>query len=396
MRILIANKFYYERGGDCIYSMNLEKLLKDQGHEVAFFSMEYPLNVPSDRASSFASRVDFADRTMSGRFRAFIRVFGRGDIRNRFSSLLQAFKPDVVHLNNIHSYLSPVLAVIAREAGVRVVWTLHDFKLLCPSYLCLRNGNPCEACFTRPHRVVTHRCMKGSRLASVLAYLESRYWDRAKLERYTDLFICPSAFMYRKMLQVGYPASSLRVLPNFCGTLSNNPLPPVKERQPYYCYVGRLSDEKGIEPLLQAAVGLPYPLVVAGGGEAESRLRAQYHGDKIRFVGKLSQTEVTELLRNATCSVIPSICYENNPLALLESLCCGTPVLGADIGGIGELITPRNGMTYRGGDRALLMNKIEAMFQAAFDYGQIQKEAQALYSPAHYYNMLMSCYAARE
>ena len=140
MKILLANKFYYRRGGDCIYMLNLEKLLKAHGHEVAVFAMDYPENLDTPWKKYFPKNMS--------KLMAFTRPFGSHEVKSTFKKLLDDFKPDVVHLNNVHTQLSPVMAELAHQRGIKVVWTLHDYKLLCPRYDCLKNGNTiCETCF---------------------------------------------------------------------------------------------------------------------------------------------------------------------------------------------------------------------------------------------------------
>ena len=141
MKILLANKFYYRRGGDCVHTLNLEQLLKAHGHEVAVFAMDYPENLETQWSKYFPSEVKF--KLGTGMIEALMRPFGTREVQRKFNALLDDFHPDVVHLNNIHSQLSPVIAEMAHERGIKVVWTLHDYKLLCPRYDCLRNGyNP--------------------------------------------------------------------------------------------------------------------------------------------------------------------------------------------------------------------------------------------------------------
>ena len=123
MNILIANKFYYNRGGDCIASIALEQLLKAKGHRVAFFSMQHPQNFPSEWSEFFPSNVDFQAGGISSKLKAAGRIFGAGEVRSRFLKLLDRFKPDVLHLNNIHSQLSPVIGELAHQKGIKVVWT---------------------------------------------------------------------------------------------------------------------------------------------------------------------------------------------------------------------------------------------------------------------------------
>ena len=148
MKILLANKFYYRRGGDCIYMLNLEQMLKAHGHEVAVFAQQFPENIETPWSKYFPSQ-------MTG-LKAFKRPFGDGETKRKFTQLLDDFKPDVVHLNNIHTQLSPVIAEIAHKKGVRVVWTLHDYKLLCPRYDCMRGSDNCELCFSLTDNSLSH------------------------------------------------------------------------------------------------------------------------------------------------------------------------------------------------------------------------------------------------
>ena len=143
---------------------------------------------------------------MSKQWQALKRTLGMGDVKDSFNAVLDDFKPDVVHLHNIHSYLSPVVGELAHQRGIRVVWTLHDYKLLCPRYDCLLGGKPCEKCFTgAKHNVLLRKCMKGSLPASGVAWFEALKWNRHQLEKNTDVFLCPSEFMAKKMVAGGLP-----------------------------------------------------------------------------------------------------------------------------------------------------------------------------------------------
>ena len=176
------------------------------------FAMEYPDNLPARYSEQFASEVAFGGG-VGNLLHALGRTLGMGDVRSRFEAVLDDFKPDVVHLHNIHSYLSPVVGELARKRGIRVVWTLHDYKLLCPRYDCLLDGKPCELCYKGAKRnVLLHRCMKGSLPASAVAWLEATKWNRRRLENMTDLFVCPSEFMAAQMKSGGFDASRLKVL----------------------------------------------------------------------------------------------------------------------------------------------------------------------------------------
>ena len=395
-RILIVNKFYYSRGGDCIYTMNLERMLQQHGYEVAVFSMQYPENEDSRFSRYFAPQVDFAGG-IGAKIAAVKRILGVGEVVARFKQLLADFKPDVVHLNNIHSYLSPVVGEIAKKAGCRVVWTLHDYKLLCPSYACLRNGESCELCFTDKSSVLRTRCMKGSLAASAVAYVEALYWNRERLERFTDAFICPSAFMRQKMLAGGFSDDKLKVVCNFIDPVKLEQLSGIDctQKDDYYAYVGRLSPEKGVETLLKAAKRLPYKLKVAGGGPLANELKDKYADENVEFIGHLDAVAVSRLVAQARCTVIPSEWYENNPLSVIEALCAGTPVVGARIGGIPELVTAERGLTYTPKSVEELTQCIsKMMISGCYDSAKIAADSRIRFSAETHLHLLEEVYWA--
>lgn len=394
-RVLIVNKFYYPRGGDCVCTLNLERLLKLNGHEVAVYAMHYPENLPSRYDRYFATNVDFAGG-VGNKLRALRRMLGYGDVRKSFSRMLDDFKPDVVHLNNIHSYLSPVLAELAHARGCRVVWTLHDYKLLCPSYSCLCRGQVCEACFHDKSQVVKRRCMRNSMAASVIAYIEALVWNRKRLERVVDAFICPSRFMADKMIDGGFGNNRIKVICNFVDTdkLSEFQKNRNCNREDYYCYVGRLSSEKGIATLLDVASQKTFKLKVAGDGPIGEALRLQYSQyANIEFLGHCDASRVGELLSHARFSVLPSEWYENNPLGIIESLCGGTPVVGSKIGGITELIDETTGILFSSGNREDLSVAIQQAWERDWDYEAIATASQRKFAPEQHYIQLSKIYS---
>lgn len=389
MKILLANKFYYRRGGDCIYMLNLEKLLKAHGHEVAVFAMDYPENLDTPWKKYFPKNMS--------KLMAFTRPFGSHEVKSTFKKLLDDFKPDVVHLNNVHTQLSPVMAELAHQWGIKVVWTLHDYKLLCPRYDCLKNGNTiCETCFNGDKKAcLDNKCMKGSKLASFIGFKEAIVWNRERLEASTDVFICPSQFMADKMVQGGFSKSKMQTLCNFidvekCKFSSTDGTDDVEllpKKEDYYCFIGRLSHEKGAKTLIEAANQLPYKLVIIGGGPLMDELKSVAHTN-IEFVGFKQWDDIKQLVGKARFSVIPSEWYENNPLSVIEAQCLGTPVLGANIGGIPELTD----YTFSSGNIADLKTKIEKMWNSELDYQQIASDAQHRYDAETYYDKLINIY----
>lgn len=387
MKILLANKFYYRRGGDCIYMLNLEQLLKRHGHEVAVFAMDYPENLDTPWQKYFPKNMT--------KLMAFSRPFGDGEVRHKFGQLLRDFKPDVVHLNNIHTQLSPLIAEMAKASGARIVWTLHDTKLVCPCYTCMRDGKWCEECFTDKKAVIKHRCMPGSIPGAVVGWLEARKWNAERLQKCTDLFLPPSRFMMDTCVAGGYSKEKFRVLCNF---IDVDKIPHTEQiaqkKKDYYVYLGRVNEVKGVRTLCKAAACLQHKLIVIGGGELLPELQEAYkHNDNIEFVGQKSWEEFMPILQGAKFMVLPAEWSENNPLTVIESQSLGTPVLGAKIGGIPELIDEGvSGMTFASGDVNDLKDKIEMMFGHNFDYDAIAKNAMEKFSSETYYNKLIEYY----
>ena len=394
MRILLANKFYYARGGDCICTINLEELLKKNGHEVAVFSMDFPENLSTPWSKYFPSEIKF--KPGFGMIETFTRPFGTNEVKTKFNALLDDFLPDVVHVHNIHSQLSPMIVELAHKRGIKVIWTLHDYKLLCPRYDCLRNGNVvCEECFGNKHCVVEHKCMKRSRIASLLAYWEALKWNKQRLEASTDVFVSPSSFLAEKMEKGKFDKMKIHILCNFIDVEKTRKQEYYK--QDYYCFIGRLSHEKGVATLVKAARQLPYKLKIIGGGPLMNELKKMAAGSNIEFVGYKQWPEIKESVGCARFSVIPSEWYENNPLSVIEAQCLGTPVLGARIGGIPELIEEgESGMLFEPKNIMDLKKKIEAMFvHTTFDYEALAKSSQEKYSSDAYYKRLMTIYTGK-
>ena len=391
MKILLANKFYYRRGGDCIYTMNVEKMLKEKGHKVAVFAMQYPENEESEWSKYWPSNMT--------KLKAFTRPFGDGEVKRKFGQLLNDFKPDVVHLNNIHTQLSPVIAKMAHEGEIRVVWTLHDTKLVCPCYTCTRDGKWCTECFTDKKAVIRHRCMPGGLPGAIIGYREMMKWNREVLEECTDLFLPPSQFMMDTCVEGGYSTEKFRVLCNFIDVSKIPQMTQISQMKgDYYVYLGRVNEVKGVRTLCKVAALLNKKLIVIGGGELLPELQETYKDcEQIEFKGQMQWEEFMPILRGARFMVLPAEWSENNPLTVIESQSLGTPVLGARIGGIPELIEDGvSGMTFMSGDVEDLKYKILKMFEHEFDYDAIAKNAVERYSSEAYYKRLMEYYSPSE
>lgn len=398
-RVLIANKFYYRRGGDCIHALALERLLAGRGHEVAVLASAHPANLPSAWSGYWPAPVDFRG-SFAGRFRAARRMLGHDGTARSVRRLLRDFRPDVVHLHNIHSHLSPVVAREARAYGCRVVWTLHDYKPVCPAYTLLCRGRICTECIRRPSSVVRYRCVQDSLAASLAARAEAVRWSVESLQRWTDVFICPSRFMKSVLLRAGFDESKLVVMPNFCPSeFAGASILPSSSAEPYYCYVGRISPEKGVTTLLRAAARLPYKLKIAGDGPLLQQLMTRYGAfGNIDWLGQLDSRGVATLLGGARLSVVPSEWHENCPMSVIESLCCGTPVAASEMGGMPDILKdePASSRLFPAADASALAAAVTALWEhgpSAEERHSVARRSRLRHSPGAYYERLVHLYS---
>ena len=391
MKILLSNKYYYRRGGDCVYTINLEQLLKSKGHEVAIFAMDHPQNIYTPWSKYFPSEVKFTSGINI--LKTILRPFGTKEVKQKFSHIIKDFQPDIVHINNIHSQLSPIIAEIAHKQGIRVIWTLHDYKLICSRSDCLMNDTTCcELCMKNRTNIIRYKCNKHSILASILGYAESLKWDKIRIENITDIMICPSIFIKNQMIKQGFNSQKLFQLYNFINDKQFKNLNNKKEN--YYCYIGRISEEKGLKTLIKVANELPYKLKIVGDGPLLDGLK-KVAKSNIEFLGYRNWQEIKDIEGKAKFSVIPSEWYENNPLNAIESLCLGTPILGSDLGGLPELTQKFDYCdTFIHGNYKDFNEKINKMMNTKIcNYLSLSDKAIRFFNQENYYNKLIKIYS---
>lgn len=345
MRILHVNKFLYRRGGAESYMLGLADHQRSAGHEVAFFGMRHPDNDLHPYAWAFPPEVEFEPPPPGavGKLRAAGRMLYSPAARRGMQAVVDDFRPDVVHLHNIYHQLSPsVLAPLARRR-IPAVMTLHDMKLVCPTYLFLDKGEVCEACLGRRfHNAPLRRCKDGSLAASAMAAAELSLHTATGAYGAIGRFICPSQFLEGKMRAGGVYPDRLRVIGNFVepGAEPSAAIDPT-----LVACAGRLSHEKGVDVLIDAVgrLGGRARLVVAGDGPQRGALEAQADAvapGRVRFLGRVPRDAVRSLLEEAAVVAVPSRCHENQPLIVLEAYAAGTPVVATTLGGLPELVTP--------------------------------------------------------
>ena len=344
MRILHVNKFLYRRGGAEGYMFDLAALQREAGHRVEMFGMAHPENEPMPYAGLFPSQVEFEPPPagVAGKVRGIGRMLWSTSARRGIEAVLDDLRPDVVHLHNIYHQLSPSILAPLRRRRIAAVMTLHDYKLACPTYRFLDHGAPCEACLA--HRFwepLVKRCNGGSLGASAVNAAELSLHTIGGAYAPVGIFACPSRFLEAKMRQGKVFPDRLRWIPNFVdvGAVAAAAAPGNGR----VVFAGRLSDEKGVDTLVEAVAATPgLEADVAGDGPSRPALEALAKGaaGRVRFHGRLPFEGVQELLRASSVAVCPSRWYENQPLAVLEAFACGLPVVGTGLGGIPELIEP--------------------------------------------------------
>lgn len=373
MRILLCSNFYYRRGGDCTYLLGLQELLERHGHETAVFSMRHPKNLPCPQEGYFVDFLDYAELNKNKNPLNALKVLGRSiwsrQAQQNIARLIADWKPDLAHFQNIHAYLTPSILGPLEAAGLPVVWTLHDFKLLCPESHFLSGNRICEECRGgRFWRCTKNRCIKGSRAASAVASLEAYAHRGLHLSRQVDRFIAPSDFLRRKFVEFGWPAAKFMALPNFLPEALAVPA-VAAEGVGYGLYLGTLLPFKGVETLIRAlAKTPPHPFHVLGDGEMRPKLERLVRecglAERIRFCGFLNGVELEREIAGASYAVVPSECYENLPYAAMELMARGKPLVASDIGGIPELVQDgKTGLLFPPGDGDALAERIGRLWK---------------------------------
>ncbi|HEY9828230.1 MAG TPA: glycosyltransferase, partial [Stenomitos sp.] len=344
MRILVCNAFYYPRGGAEVCALDLEALLASKGHEVISFSMEHPRNLPSPYSSYFGSYIDYPELLKNVNpetiFKATERIIFSRETRDKLTQLIKDTKPDLAHVHNVGHELSPSALYAIASANIPIVRTVHDFGLLCPNSSFLSHGELCERCKgAHYYQAILRRCKRNSLPASTLAAMGAYTHDLLKSHQTkVDVFLAPSSFLRQKLIDFGYPGDKIVHLPNAIKVAGFEPSFTAGN---YALYFGRLSYEKGLYTLLKAMTYIPnIPLIIAGEGPLGDELReyAQKAGlTNVQFVGYQTGKHLHHLIRNAAFTIMASECYENAPLACIESMALGRSVVGSNIGGIPEL-----------------------------------------------------------
>ncbi len=376
MKILLVNWSWYPTGGDWTYIENVQKLYTSQGHEIIPFSTQNKKNIPSLYSEYFVNTYDFKElnkrKNLSNGIKALRTSVISKDALNKLELLLNRHDIKVAHLNNIHHYITPAIVEKLHKRGIKIIWTLHDFKIICPENSFISNGELCEKCITGEfYHCAVNLCKKKSFLASSLASFEAYYYHKRHTYDLVNYFLCPSEFLLKKFVQFGFKKSRL-VVTNSCydidiidNFISKNQADTIiTNKEKYVLYIGRLESIKGIHTLIEAVKETEIKLKIVGSGSDGAELKKMSAGyTNIEFLGFKNKQDVFALTMGALYVICPSVCYENLPFSVIESFLFSKPVIGAEIGGIPELVVDgKTGLLFEAGNAAHLSEKMNYLW----------------------------------
>lgn len=365
----MVNKFLYPNGGSETYIFKLGEQLQKKGHEVQYFGMEHAGRIVGNRLECYTTDMDFHGGGLQRLLYPF-RIIYSGEAKRKMRRVLEDFRPDVVHLNNINFQLTPSILYAIRDCGkktgkkIKIVYTAHDYQWVCPNHMMRvpATGEICFACrggdFSQCSR---KRCIHNSRIKSILGTIEAKYYALRRTYGMVDVIVCPSEFMKKQLDSNPLLADRTMVMHNFMDT-ERMEAPGRGSRGDYVLYFGRFSEEKGTRTLLEACRALQeIPFVFAGTGPLTEEVDRV---PNVKNLGFVTGEALRDLIAGARFSVYPSEWYENCPFSVMESQTYGTPVLASDLGGAPELVEAgRTGELFRGGDVQDLTEHIRELWE---------------------------------
>jgi len=336
MRILNVGQNYRITGGSDRYLFSLESLLKSRGVEVVPFASGHPDNVDTPWSSYFPRRVNFESPGLLD----VGRYIYSGAARRCIDKLLAEYRFDLAHLHIYYGQLTgSILGRLVRHS-VPIVQTLHEYKLICPTFMLMSNGKVCEACGRGGFiQAVVQRCNRGSLARSLISAGEASVTNALGSVSSIDHFIAVSDFLRNKVIEHGVPADKVTTVHNF---VDSSLYQPSHVAGDYFLFFGRLEKIKGIYSLIEAVAPLKdVRLVIAGDGAERCGVQVACqqakHGN-IEYVGFKRGKELAELIRGARAVVAPSEWYETFGLTLIEGFAHGRPVICTRMGGMPEVV----------------------------------------------------------
>lgn len=404
LKILMVNWAWYRCAGEWTYIDNLKTLYQNHGHDVIPFSMKSSHNDDTNSFDKyFIEHIDYKElnknKTILNGIRAFSKTIFSKEAKKNLEQLLSDHTIDIAHLHDINHYLTPSILPVLKKHKIPIIWTLHDYTLICPDGSFISDNSVCENCRGGAfYYCAIQKCKKGSFLASSLAAIENtvhRYFD---VFRHVDYFLCPSQFLYNKFKDFKFYPDKL-VLTNLCCEIQ--PVSSEKKAERYIIYAGRLVKIKGLQTLLKAVNGLDVKLYIAGEGTEFAACNSYInsnHLPNVELLGFKSKAEIYSLVQHAEMLICPSECYENFPYSIIEAMLLRTAVIASNIGGIPELVIDEiTGLLFEPGNVIQLRSKITCLINNSRLREQLTENAYnrtlSVVSYQQHYNTLQKVYS---
>lgn len=380
MRVLLLHNYYQQAGGEDTVFEQEAALLRQNGVTV--------------ETLTFTNQT--FDGSWAGNIQSAAQVFYNPASAQRLTDVLDEFRPDVVHIHNLFYTASPAMIMVARQRGIPVVMTLHNYRLVCANGLLMRPGQiPCEDCLTStvPLSGIRHGCFRDSPAQSAHLTLLTSAHRLLNTWKQVDRFIVLTDFARQTFLR-----SSLRLKPEQI-SIKPNAIPdlgytPYSTRADFFLYIGRLSSEKGINTLLDAAQKHAFPLRIIGDGPMKGLVQeAARKLSHVQYMGAQPRQAVWDSLRQCRAVVVPSLCYEGLPTVILEAFASGTPVICSDQKNLNQIVQhDKTGLLFKTGNSDDLVRTLQLT-------ADLEKMAQngyqqylASYTPERSFQGLMDIY----
>jgi glycosyltransferase involved in cell wall biosynthesis len=399
MKILLINNQHYRKGGAHTVYFNTGELLQKHGHEIYYFAMKNEYTLPYEYDEFFPNAIDYRELSFLKKTRATKSFIYNKESYKKLNEYIKLIKPDIAHVHLFMGGLTVSILEALKENNIPVVHTVHDYRLICPAYLFLNGENEiCEQCKKgKFYWCLVNKCSERSFSQSGILALDAYYreWYK-KPYNLMDSLIFVSNFAMQKHQEFELPKDvNCSVLYNFILNLQT--YVPNHQRGKYFLYFGRLSREKGILTLIESVRISDIKLKIVGTGPLFEQIK-RIETTNIQVLGFKQGDELNQIIRNASFIVIPSEWYENNPMSLIEAYAFGKPVIGADIGGIPEIIIPNEtGFLFESKNINDLKEKIQIaqnLTNKEYEYmsKNARKFAETHFNPKNHITALINIY----
>lgn len=404
MKILLVHSQLTITGGDSIYTIRLMELLRKNGHDVELWGMKNENNIPHSYAQYDVDEIDFktivTQKNISNAITVIKRSIYSYEAKEKINFVLQQFKPDIVHLQSIHYSLTTSIIDVIREYGIPIVWTQHNFAMICCNSL-YANNTICEAC--KPNKFyspILVKCKKDSLSASLIGSFQLYFDYYRKTYEKVNRIIVLTSFYKGKLADFGIKKELMEIIPNFYDAHTISEHDKKDTIGDYILYYGNLNSWKGVKVVIDAIkkIDKSLKLYIVGDGPQRKELEQCAQGDhRIHFFDHQTQEQLQKTISKARFVIVPSILYENFPNVVLESYGHKKPVIGSDIGGISIMIIDGvTGFLFEPSNVDELASKIETLYdneELTLQMGNAARNhLDRYYSADLHYQKLMKVY----